>query len=282
MKTRLLYILCFAAACATAPWPVGAQQADEQVTVAFSDPSRPGTVEIHSISGSMTVKGSDRKDVLVIARPRSAGGGNSRGRVRSSDPPPTGLRRLTQSGGFSVEEERNAMSIESTSPNRTIDFEVLVPTRTNLKIAALNNGVITIDNVDGDMELDNTNGPILMTGVAGTIVANSINGKVQATMTRVTAQKAMAFTSLNGVVDITLPASTKANLRLRSDMGDVFTDFDLQITTGSKPQVKDNRRGGGGRLELEVNKSIQGTINGGGPEIEMRSFNGNVYVRKGS
>ncbi len=44
-------------------------------------------------------------------------------------------------------------------------------------------------------------------------------------MTRLNAAKAMAFTSLNGVIDVTLPASTRANLKLRSDMGDVYTDF---------------------------------------------------------
>ena len=33
---------------------------------------------------------------------------------------------------------------------------------------------------------------------------------------------------------------------------------------------------------IEVNKSITGTINGGGPELELRTFNGSVYVRKGT
>ena len=42
----------------------------------------------------------------------------------------------------------------------------------------------------------------------------------------------MAFTSLNGIVDVTLPASVKANVKLRSDQGDVFTDFDIQLTPG--------------------------------------------------
>ena len=43
------------------------------------------------------------------------------------------------------------------------------------------------------------------------------------------ADKAMAFTSFNGPVDVTLPATIKANLKMRSDQGEIFTDFDVQL-----------------------------------------------------
>jgi DUF4097 and DUF4098 domain-containing protein YvlB len=270
---RIAYAVCaLGLFVATAP-PTSAQQDADQVTVSWSDPGRPGTVEISSLSGGMTVKGSDRKDVLIISRQR---GGNRQ-------PPPStgGLKRLTQSGGFSVEEERNVLEVQSHSMSRTLDFEVHVPLRTNLKLSTTNNGVITVDNVEGDMELNNINGAIFMNGVGGSIVANTTNGAVKATMTRLTAAKAMAFTTLNGTVDVTLPAATKATFKLRSDMGDVFTDFDLQLTPVATPRSRDNRRDGNGRFEIEVNKAIQGTLNGGGPEIELRTFNGTVYLRKG-
>jgi hypothetical protein len=32
---------------------------------------------------------------------------------------------------------------------------------------------------------------------------------------------------------------------------------------------------------VAIDKAIYGSINGGGPDFEMRTFNGNVYVRKG-
>jgi hypothetical protein len=38
----------------------------------------------------------------------------------------------------------------------------------------------------------------------------------------------------------------------------------------------------GGKYRLEVNRAIYGTVNGGGPEIELRTFNGSVYLRKGA
>jgi hypothetical protein len=114
--------------------------------------------------------------------------------------------------------------------------------------------------------------------VAGAVVAHSVNGKITATMTRVAPDRQMAFTSLNGGVDVTLPASVKANFKLRSDQGDVFTDFDMQMRPA--PAAPEPRREGG-RYRIEVNNAIYGSVNGGGPEYEMRTFHGNVYVRKG-
>jgi hypothetical protein len=74
----------------------------------------------------------------------------------------------------------------------------------------------------------------------------------------------MAFTSMNGEVDVTLPASLKANLKLRSDRGDVFTDFDLQLRPSGPPSV-DDQRPRGRRYRVEVDKVIYGSVNGGGP-----------------
>jgi hypothetical protein len=36
-----------------------------------------------------------------------------------------------------------------------------------------------------------------------------------------------------------------------------------------------------GRYRIEVDKTINGSINGGGAEIELRTRNGNIYLRKG-
>jgi hypothetical protein len=249
------------------------QQPAEQFIVSLSDPSRPARVNLDLIHGGVTVRGSNRTDMAIIARPRDE-------RLRRGSGNTSGLRRLSQPAGFSVEEDRNELTIDVDNVNRAIDFELLVPTRTHLKLQVVNGGNVLIENVDGELEIENTNGGITLTNVAGTVIANTTNGNVMARMTSVAAKRPMAFTSLNGNVDVTLPASTRANLRLRSDMGEVLSDFDVQVAPGPPATVSDNRRGGG-RFKIDVNKSILGTINNGGLEIEMRTFNGNVYLRKG-
>jgi hypothetical protein len=251
-----------------------AQSADDQVTVPFSDPSRPGLISVSLVQGSITVRGSNRKDVLVIAHPETDRPG------RRSNPDAAGLRRIPQNAGYRVEEDSNRMRISADSPNRSITFEILAPTHTNLKLSAVNGGDIVVENIDGELDISNTNGGITLTGVAGSVDAGTTNGNVRATLTRVTEQKPMAFTSLNGSVDVTLPASTKANLRLRSDNGDVYSDFEMQLKAETLPTVQDNGSRNG-RYRISRNKSVIGSINGGGPEFELRTFNSNVYVRKG-
>jgi hypothetical protein len=250
-----------------------AQQSVDQVTVPLSDPSRPGVIDVSLVQGSITVRGTNRKDVLVTARPEADRPS------RRSDPDATGMRRIPQTAGFRITEDANRVKVSADSPNRSITFEIEVPARTNLKLSTVNGGDILVENVDGELTVSNTNGGITLTNVAGVVNAGTTNGSVRASLTRVTAAQEMAFTSLNGTVDVTLPSTTKANLRMRSDNGDVYSDFDVQLAA-SAPVVQENR-GSNGRYRISRNRSIVGAINGGGPEFELRTFNSNVYVRKG-
>lgn len=271
MRTPGFHLALIVAAASLAPVATAQQATPEQIEAPFSDPARIGTLKVGLVTGSITVKASSRRDVLIVAQARSD---RPRRNTESG-----GLRRLSQVGGFRVEEESNVMTLTTDSPNRAIDFDIQVPARTNLELSTVNGGDIVVEAVDGELEITNVNGSITLNGVSGSVVANTVNGKLIATLRRLTPQKAMAFTALNGNVDVTLPASTRATFKLRSDQGDVFTDFELQVrSTG--PAIQDTRRQGG-RYQIEVNKAIYGAVNGGGPEFEMRTFNGNVYVRKG-
>jgi hypothetical protein len=171
-------------------------------------------------------------------------------------------------------------------PGDPADLQIQVPARTNLQLSVINGGAIVVEGVQGEIEASNVNGSVTLTDVAGAVVAHSVNGKVLANLRQVTPEKPMAFTSLNGVVDVTLPASLKANLRLRSDQGDIYTDFDLrtQPAAGAPGPGADDKdkRGARARVRLRNDSSFYGSVNGGGPEFESRTFNGDIFVRKGN
>ena len=257
------------------PAIVRAQGQSDRLTVPFSDPSKPGLLNMNLMAGSVSIRGADRKDVLIDAV-------GTEERPSRADQAPAGMRRLTQRAGFTVDEQTNTMRVISQDPARGMNFTIEVPRHTNLKLSVVNGQTIAVEGVDGDIEANNLNGPTTtLTNISGSVVAHATNGKVVATIVRVAAQKAMAFTSLNGSVDVTLPASVKANVKLRSDQGDVFTDFDVQLAASKDaPVVKDTRQSDG-RYRIEVDRTLYGTINGGGPEFEFRSYNGNVYLRRG-
>jgi hypothetical protein len=270
--------LCAAATAATKPAPAPAataatitsDSAVQRLTVPFSDPARPGTLHVELIHGSISVKASNRKDVLVEVRPRAR---------REDDDKPAqagGLRQIAQPLAFTVEEQNNRVEVSANEQRRACDIFVEVPARIDLNLSTINAGEIEVEGVDGEQEVSNVNGGIKLTRVGGSVVAHTTNGAVNVTLTHVTAGKPMAFTTLNGAVDVSLPPTTKANLRLRSDNGQLFTDFDF---TQQAVEMKETREPNGKTMK-EIGKVIGGSINGGGPEFELRSFNGNVYVRK--
>jgi hypothetical protein len=264
--------LPFVVASALGVGAVGAQtpQSTDQVTVPLTEPARPGTLVVAFHRGALTIRGTNRKDMLV--------GTSSLDETRSRNREAAGLRRLTIPGGFVVEESNNEVMVSSGVRNGGVDLTIEVPARTNLKLSALNAGPIVVENVEGEIEANNQNQSITLTNVAGSVVAHATNGRVKVVMNRVTADKAMAFTSFNSDVDVTLPASTKANLRMRVDKGDIFTNFDVNIRSVAAPPAS---RRTDGRIRIEVARAIEGVVNSGGPEFEFRTFNGNIYVRKG-
>ena len=261
-------LIAAAVVCAAAVAAPQAQQSGDTITVPFTDPARVGSVRVAIHTGGIVVKGGDRRDVVVTSRGED---------VRRQSAPPAGLKRLTQAAGLIITEENNQLSIGVGGRSREVDVELQVPARVNLNLMTHNDGDVVVENVEGDLEAQNHNGNIRLTNVGGSAVANTHNGDVRVTLTRITVDKAMSFVSYNGDVDVTLPASAKANLKLRSDNGEIFTDFDVQMRPGTEQTTRDSR----GRNRIEINQSIYGSINGGGPEFELRTYNGNIYVRRG-
>jgi hypothetical protein len=101
----------------------------QRVTIALSDPGRPASLEINLVMGNITVKGVNRKDVLIEGQ----GPGAAAASRASAEPPPAGLRRLSQGSPFTVEEDKNTISVEA-GPTRAINLTIEVPIRTNLDL----------------------------------------------------------------------------------------------------------------------------------------------------
>ncbi|MGC4082350.1 MAG: hypothetical protein QM736_09655 [Vicinamibacterales bacterium] len=234
-----------------------AQQTPNQVTVPFSEPSRPGTVKVNVLTGGISVKPGTGRDVIVTTtrgddrdndreeereRAREAARNRNRSRGDSDDPDSAGLRRLTQPAGVNIQEENNVIDISAPALMGFVQVNVQVPPATSVVLRAVNGGNVTVEGISGSIEVTNVNGSIRLTDVSGAVIAHATNGRVVATLRQVVPGKPMSFTSLNGHVDVTIPPSAKANLKLRSDRGDVYTDFDVQATAAPARPTTDTRR----------------------------------------
>ena len=248
-----------------------AQTGGDRIVVTLSDPSRPARVKVGMVNGGITVKANEGKEVVVEAHARNRENSRNEG----------GPKRLAISTtGLSVEEENNEVNVNTESYMRAIDVTISVPVHTSLKLRAVNDGDIVVTGVDGELDVDDINGAVTLNNVSGSVVAHALNGHVYATLKRVEPQKAMAFSSLNGDIDVTFPADLKANVSIRSDRGDVFSDFDVQLKAAASQPVVEDSRGKGGKYRVKIDKTVHGTINGGGPEIQFTNFQGQIYIRK--
>lgn len=261
-------ILCFT--LGAAPARGQAQAGADHVSVTLSDPSQPALVKAGLINGGITVKAYDGKEVVVEARAR----------IHESSRSDSNMKRIiVSSTGLSVEEENNEVRINTDSLGRPIDLSISVPVHTSLKLNAVNSGDIVVTGVDGELDVNDVNGSVTLNSVSGSAVAHALNGRVLVTFNHIN-QKPMAFSSLNGDIDVTFPADLKANLSLKSDRGEIFSDFDVQVQATAPQQTVEDSRKDGGKYRVQIDKAVHGTIGGGGPEMQFTNFNGSIYIRK--
>ena len=151
------------------------------------------------------------------------------------------MHRIDAGGhGFTVEEDHNVILIGAERAGQSVNLVIQVPVNTSL-------------------DVENTNGPIELKNVSGAVSAHTANGSVTVSLDRVPPDKPMSFSSLNGKIDVTLPADTKARLRLKTTNGAIYSDFDIKI-------------------EPDGTRSI----NGGGPEYSLQTTSGAILIHSKS
>jgi len=253
------------------PSGVSAQSAsDQRIAVPLTDPSRPVRLEVDLFSGQIEIEGYDGREVVIVARNETA---------TQVEPGDTGgMKRIPNTAlGLTVEEQQNAVRVSGDWRNRTVSVLIRVPTRTSASVTSVTGGNIVVRGLTGELELQNTNGGIEATGIRGSAVAHSTNGSVEVSFVEVTPDKPMSFSTLNGNVDVSFPAGTKADLRIEPGRGEILTDFDFELVP-TAPTVEQSERGGGYRVD--VGQDVRARIGGGGPTYHFKTFNGTIYVRK--
>jgi hypothetical protein len=247
----------------------------EEMTVPLSEPGKPVTLEAHLMKGSIKVIGYEGKDVLIQVLMDS-----SREGEEDRDDDSRGMKRIGSTGGMDVraDEDNNNVRISSSAENKLAGLVIKVPQNTTrIELGSINGGDITVSDVSGKLELHNVNGGITASGISGSVVANTVNGDVIVKFKSVEASAAMAFSNLNGKIDVTLPADTKANLKLKCDRGEMFTDFDIEVDK-TRPKVETKNEDH--FHQVKIDDWVLGKINGGGSQLELQSQFGSIYIRK--
>lgn len=248
------------------------EKISEQIIVPLSRPGRPATLAINHEKGSISVLGYDGDAVIVEAVLREPPAGED------PDPNARGMKRVpAREIQLSGKEIDNTVTVSTNSHDKTLDLNVKVPRTMSLKLGTVHNGRIDVVNVSGDLEISNLNGDIRLDGVSGSAVLNTFDGNITAVFLQAAPGAAMAFTTVYGKVDVTFPADIRMTAKIKTDNGRIFSDFDLQVEP-RKTRREEIPKTGEKRVLLEDWTS--GRINGGGPEMLFKSFDGNIYLRK--
>lgn len=247
----------------------------DRLTAHFSDPNQPGTVRVSLVNGGVAVKAYDGKDVIVEEHSRDGDP------VRPPEARPSpGMHRIFGGGaGLSADVENNVIDINTDSVFRTVDLAITVPVHTSLSVKTVGNGSISVNGVDGDIDITEVNGTITLTNVSGSAVAHTINGRLEATFNRLTPGKPVALSSMNGDIDVTFPPDAKATLNLHADRGGVYSDFDVQFVHSGGPSTTEDSEDGR-HHHMRMMGGAHATINGGGADVQLSNFNGNIYIHK--
>lgn len=253
-------------------------QAANEFTVPLSDPSKRGELKAHLNYGSITVKGTGRRDVLVkYANAEDEDAEDNKERDEQTDAR-SGLKRIGGGGmDLEVTENANQVTVQSNSWNHKINLEIEVPSGMDLQLHTYNGGDLMVTNIQGELALSNYNGEITALNISGSVVASTYNGAIKVTFDKITDGTPMSYSTYNGDIDLTFPATLKATLKMKTEQGEIFTGFDVNITSSGPVQMKDTKAG---VYKVVVDDWKRGDVNGGGPEITMKNYNGDILIRK--
>ena len=297
-KQFLILILVLISAYCTLAQTAG------EFAVPLTDPNKRGKLKAHLNYGSITVKGTARKDVLVKY---SSGEDNDRDHDRDHDRDEdddddddrhvrvnvdvntntnkskeknskAGLKKI--SGGtmdLEVTENDNTVKANSDSWSNKLKLEIEVPSGFDLNVSTYNDGDLMITNIQGELEITNYNGEITAENISGSVVATTYNGEIKVTFDKVTEGAPMSYSTFNGDIDITFPATLKASLKMKTEQGEILSGFDMAMIKSGPIQKKDTKSG---TYKVVIDEWVKGDINGGGPEFSIKNYNGDIIIRK--
>lgn len=242
-------------------------------------------IEVDNVWGGIRVKAAPGNEVRVVARKRiSADSAEdlalARAEVKLDANQAGDTVRLYVDGPFRCD-CRDGERGRSTGGGRDykvrFDFEIQAPPEAAVLLRTINDGEIHVKGMSGGYDVKNINGGAEVLDAAGSGRVYALNGPVKVTFRRNPLAQSY-FGSLNGPVDLYFQPDLSADLRIKTFNGEVYTDFPVTPMPARKATVE--RRDG--KTIYKTDRFAAMRVGGGGPEIELDGFNGDIRILKRS
>jgi len=143
----------------------------------------------------------------------------------------------------------------------SVSYEIYVPRHSNLA-AVTQNGGVSAESVEGDLDFQAVNGGIRVDDVAGDVRGETTNGGVSATLSGSSWRgRGLDLRTMNGGVSLTIPRAYNARLETGTTNGGMRIDFPITV-------------------HGMIGKRIQTQLGSGGPVVRVVTTNGGVRVRQ--
>jgi hypothetical protein len=146
--------------------------------------------------------------------------------------------------------------------NSDIKVEYSLKLPVGVKFAAKTvNGRITAGLPASEIVANAVNGQIAVS-TRMQVTANLVNGSILASLDGENWTGARRLHTVNGSIDVEVPETIDADVKASTVWGFITTDFPIQVQRGF------------------VGSSLNGSINRGGPRLEITTVNGSIHLRK--
>jgi DUF4097 and DUF4098 domain-containing protein YvlB len=214
--------------------------------------SSDGRVSLENINGNVTVTGWERNEVQIDA-------------VKKAND----QQKLTEAR-IEVDASSDSVRIKTKYPEHrtnnnpaTVTYELHVPRLARLDHMDLVNGSLTVSQVSGEINGELVNGKTDIRDLSGRLNISAVNGTITASFRTLDNVKEIRLKSVNGAINLGLPASPNAEVSVSTVNGGISTDYPLQVK---------------GKF---MGHHLDGTLGSGGTQIEISNVNGSVRIGPG-
>ncbi len=228
----------------------------------------------------------DQLTIVGVAGSELSVGGTPADKER--DALAAGLRKISATGlkdntghGLSITESDGRLLVQQVGGEGNA-ITVRVPNSATVKVeqSTYRGDDLTVKDFTGELDVSMMYNAVNLENVTGPAAVNAVYGDVTARWSTAPTQDVRLHSTYSNV-DVSLPATTKANLRLSTGYGSMFTDFDIQLKANTVAAAASRREEPDfDRPDQAPNDLLSGTINGGGPLLSLTATYSNLYLRK--
>jgi hypothetical protein len=143
----------------------------------------------------------------------------------------------------------------------SVEYTLTVPRQARLDAIKLVNGGLELRGLAGEVRASCVNGRVDAKNLTGRAELKTVNGELEAQVEQLGASS-LRFSSVNGMVRVTLPSDASAEISARTISGGISNDFGLETA----------------RHQF-VGHSLHGELGSGGTRVELSTVNGSIEIR---